>query len=122
MNLSALGAGLLCHKLHTDDGTGCGFHFLDRAAELHSAPLTPAAGMNLGFDYLNAGGQVLGDTTCFLGREGGSAVRHLYAKFSEDCFTLVLMDIHTFSSLIHLVLTEKINKKCVVFFLFRNIC
>ena len=100
VNLSALGAGLLCHKLHTDDGTGCGFHFLDRAAELHSAPLTPAAGMNLGFHDPDGAFQHLGHRTRLFRRFGQAAPLNRNRKVGKKFLCLVFVNVHAYSTFV----------------------
>jgi hypothetical protein len=68
--------------------------FIGRFGEFHAAGFASAAGMDLGFDHDNMSAQALGDGAGFIFFHYHFAARDRHAKFGEDRFGLVFVDLH----------------------------
>ena len=70
VHLLALGAGLVGHELHAQDGPGSLFHGIGAFADLDAAALAAATGMDLRFHHPHGARKAFGHGACFLRGDG----------------------------------------------------
>src|ERR1700722_8115801 len=91
---AALFAGLGRDQGHAQNLSGVVQSFVGRFRELHATGLAATTGMDLGFDHDHMGAQTLGDGAGFLFFHYHFAARDRYAKFGEDRFGLIFVNLH----------------------------
>ena len=94
LDFLALGAGLVGDQVHADHLLGGIGHVLDGLDHLDAAALAAAAGMDLGLHDPDAAAQLLGDFFGFLRGVGDAAFGHGDAKFGEQAFGLIFVNVH----------------------------
>ena len=90
----AAGAGLVRHQVHADHALGRVAHVVHRLDDLDAAALAAAAGMDLRLDDPDRTAELLGRLDRFVGRVSDMAGKDADAKFGEQPFRLIFVDIH----------------------------
>jgi len=82
------------HECRTEQALCFPLNVLDRFHHLDAAGLAAPAGVNLRLDDPDRAAEFLCGLDGFIDREGRQSVRNRHAKFREDRFRLVLVDVH----------------------------
>ena len=93
--LLALRARLFRYQRFPEDFPGVLFDLFEVFGNLHATSLSPAASMNLRLDYHHRSAQLFGIFHCLLHAECRHSIRYVNPIGFEDCFALILMDIHS---------------------------
>ncbi len=95
---TAFRTGLMRHQILAQHVTGACGGFVRGFDDLDAAALTPAAGVNLRFDYTDAAAEILGGLLRLCRRRGNDAARHDYAETFEDFLGLKFVNIHSLTA------------------------
>ena len=96
-NDAALRARLRRDQLHSENALGMRRRFVGRFRELHAAAFAAPAGMNLRFHHHDRRAKPLRYRAGFVFFEDHLAARHWNAKFREDRFRLIFVNLHSCS-------------------------
>src|SRR5579872_7545111 len=90
----AVRTGLMRDQRRTEDARRFLFDVIDRFNDLDAAGLAAATGVNLRLHDPYRTAKLVGGLDRFIDGKGRDPARHRHAKFTQDGFGLILVDIH----------------------------